>query len=115
MVTRRAITAEEANTSQNRGDFEFQVGQAIANGAEYLEIDPAMFEYVKPHGRMGNAAYFIYKNIKVCPTGWADKIEDNLATPYIEQQNPGMGTIRATPKRVKVLSSDGIQVLEVHK
>lgn len=83
---------EETKTKQQRvqtidpfGDdlrmFETTVARAIHSQMNGLtdeakvEVDQSVIDYYNPHG-MGGAKYFVYKGVKVYPTGEMDAIDE---------------------------------------
>lgn len=82
-------------------------------GIEWYETSKDVLDLYQPRG-LGNAGFFIYKDIKVCEHGRAGELEEEMA-------NPSAPAFADAPRilgnkvRVKVLSRESIDTLEVEK
>lgn len=97
---------------QKKADFEAAISLCKSEGIEWYETSKDVIDLYQPKG-LGTSGFFIYKDIKVCEHGQAAKLEDALANP--PQVFPDAGRIAGTKTRVKVLSKDSIDTLEVEK
>ena len=98
---------------QKRADFEASISLCKSEGIEWLETSKDVIELYQPKG-LGTAGFFIYKDIKVCEHGKAADLEEELSNPS-GKAFADAPRILGNKVRVKVLSKDSIDTLEVEK
>ena len=62
---------------QTTSEFEHKISAAVHQKVESIEATQEIIDYYNPNG-LGGSKFFIYKGVKVFPTGRTEEIENEL-------------------------------------
>ena len=83
------------DTKETMSAFHEKLAAAQANRDEWLETTPEIIRLLMPRG-MGDAGYFCFHGVKVCPYGKVKEIEDRCNAP--------LGNKKHGPQEAQVIS-----------